>query len=177
MKSRDQVLLEEAYQSILLNKERSQMLSENPEFIADTYLRDKYDYELFIGDAHGAVLVFNKPGVIQSHIDVLRQLVKKNSLDKKTYELLEINDPNFEIVGSPIALDTNYSGVILPKQKDVDGTYVSFWTERSYNRMKLFLADYVLKHYDGPHYYEYTDLDDPSERTTIVPIRKRQYVN
>jgi len=152
---------------------KSRILLENPEFVANTYLRDKYDYELFIGDANGAVLVFNKPGVIQSHSDLLHQLVKKNSLDKKTYKLLEINDPNFEVAGSPIALDTNYSGVILPKQKDVDGTYVSFWTERSYNRMKLFLADYVLEHYEGPYYYEYTDLDDPSERSTIVPIRKR----
>ena len=152
---------------------KSRVLLENPEFVADTYLRDKYDYELFMGDEHGAVLTFNQPGVIQSHSDMLHHLAKKNFLDKKTYELLEINDPNFEVVGNPIALDSNYSGVILPKQKDVDGTYISFWTERSFNRMKLFLADYAQEHYDGPYYYEYTDLDDPSERSTVVPLKKR----
>ena len=151
----------------------SRILLENPEFVADTYLRDKYDYELFMGDEHGAVLAFNQPGTLQSHSDLLHYLAKKNFLDKKTYELSEIKDPNFEIVGNPIKLDMNYSGAILPKQKDVDGTYISFWTERSYQRMKLFLMDYVEKHYDGPFYYEYTDLDDPRERSTIVPVRKR----
>jgi hypothetical protein len=37
MKPRDQVLLEEAYQSILLNKGNPRLLTENPEFIADSH--------------------------------------------------------------------------------------------------------------------------------------------
>ena len=149
------------------------LLRENPEFVADQYARDNYNFEFFLGDENGALITFNEPGLFASHSDVLRYLITNEYLDKKTYELFEVKDSKFNIVGNPATIDMNYSGIILPKQKDVDGTYISFWTERSFNRMKLFLLDYAEQHYDGPFYYEYTDLDDPSERSSVVPARKR----
>ena len=154
---------------------KTRILLETPEFVADKYVRDEYNFLFFLGDENGAILTFNEPGVFASHSHVLRYLVKNEHLDKKTYELADsvTEDPNLEMVGHPIAIDMNYSGIILPRQRNVDGTYISFWTERSFNRMKLFLLKYAEQHCDGPFYYEYTDLDDPSQRTSVVPVQKR----
>lgn len=152
------------------------LLRENPEFVADHYPRDNYGFQFFLGDENGALITkitFNEPRLFTSHSDILRYLKEKEYLDKKTYELFEVKDSKFETVGNPATIDMNYSGIILPKQKDVDGTYISFWTERSFKRMKIFLLDYAEQHYDGPFYYEYTDLDDPNERSSVVPARKR----
>lgn len=152
--NKDQKLLEEAYKQV--------RLFESPEIVGDLYDRTKYDFEFFLGDAHGTLIKEYVP-TIESHAHVLRKLKQAKAIDKD-YKL------NFEnvlkavdsVLGEPIEVDFNYSGIILPKQRDVDATYISFWTEKAYEseggKLAQMLLSYAKKNFEGPFKFEVTEM-------------------
>lgn len=153
MKRKDQELLEEAYKLVCL--------LESPDIVIGKYDRTNYYFDFFIGDENGTIIKRNTPE-IKSHAIVLGFLKKNKALDIQTYEIVPENVMKVadEILGEPKKVNTHYSGIILPKQKDVDATYISYWTKQCYESG---VADLLLKYakgkYEGPYNIEVTDWD------------------
>lgn len=152
--NKDQKLLEEAYKQV--------RLFESPEVVGDLYDRTKYDFEFFIGDAHGTLIKEYVP-TMESHAHVLRKLKQVKAIDKDyKIDFENVLKAVDSVLGEPVELDFNYSGIILPKQRDVDATYISFWTEKAYqsNEGKLakMLLDYAKKNFKGPFKFEVTEM-------------------
>lgn len=140
----------------------SRYLIESPEVVADIYDRDNYDFEFFLGDEEGALVVPNEINRFASHSDIVRYLVMSDFMDRKTYQLKEMDKFPYEVAGNPKIIDMNYSGTILPKQishsketKGVDKTYISFWTKEGYLALKDIMLDYCKSaRFNGPMEYE-----------------------
>jgi hypothetical protein len=142
---------------------KSRYILESPEVVADIYERDNYDFEFFLGDEEGALVVPNEITKFASHSDIVRYLVMNDFMDRKTYELKNLDSFPYDVAGEPKIIDLNYSGIILPSQishsketKDVKKTYISFWTKEGVNALQAdVLLDYCKKMgYDGPIEYE-----------------------
>jgi hypothetical protein len=164
--NRDQKLLEEAYNQV--------RLFESPEVVGDIYDRTKYDFEFFLGDAHGTLIKEYIP-TIETHAHFLRKLKQVDAIDED-YNIVHKNvlEAADNILGKPICVDFNYSGIILPKQQDVDATYISFWTEEAYNsndgKLAQMLLSYAKKNFKGPFKFEITEMSRFGE--TSSKIRK-----
>ncbi len=154
MKNKDQILLERAYNRI--------KLFESPEIIDNKYDRRNYNFEFFLGDENGTLIKQYIP-TIESHAHVLRKLKQKGVIDKEYNLILDhVLQAVDKVLGSPTKIDFNFSGIILPKQRDVDATYISFWTEHAYEGNngllpKLLLA-YTKKKFKGPFKFEVTEV-------------------
>lgn len=123
-------------------------LTEDPDKVAGRFFRRNYQFTLFIGDQYGALL--KEGNSTMTHGDIIRSLIACGSIEKRAVggvsSYVIIKDTGYELVGNPTQLSANYSGIILPKQGDVDATYVSYWTNVSIPS----LNHYVKSRYDGP---------------------------
>jgi hypothetical protein len=162
--NRDHKLLEEAYRQV--------RLFESPEIVGDLYDRTKYDFEFFLGDQNGTLIKEYVP-VIESHAHFLHKLKQEKAIDKDYNivfkNVLKVAD---NVLGEPIKVDFNYSGIILPKQKDVDATYISFWKEKAYEghegKLAKILLDYCKKNFKGPFKVEVTEMSRFGEASSEV---------
>lgn len=153
MRGKDQLLLEEAYKLVCL--------TESPDIVIGKYDRTNYSFDFFIGDENGTLIKGNTPE-IKSHAIVLGFLKKHKALDIQTYEIVPENIMKVadEVLGPLKKVNTFYSGIILPKQDDVDATYISFWTRQGYESpVKDLLLKYAKSKYKGPYSIEITDWD------------------
>lgn len=154
------------------------LLLETPDKVAGKWEREDYNFELFIGDENGVFLTIHEPHMT-SHADFLRALRDFEVIDPKTYKVLDtsawIHDFGGEILGNPQKVNTFFSGIILPKQKDVDGTYVAIWSENVWKSSPIYrklLIEYVLESYLGPYYWDVPiDMSD-SDQSKIIPFKK-----
>lgn len=150
-------------------------LLESPEYINSVYDRTMYDFIYFIGDSDGVFLAPYNTGR-ESHSYVLKELRNRGIIDK-TYSVVYPIENNSDIVvlGNPKIIDFNYSGVILPKQEDVDYTYISHWTKESFLKTNDIILSYVKKHMPSPYAAEYvkkgTQLDDDGPKTEVVKLK------
>jgi hypothetical protein len=152
MRGKDQLLLEEAYRLICL--------IESPDIVIGKYDRSNYSFDFFIGDENGTLIKKNTPE-IKSHANILGSMKTNKALDIKTYEIVPDNIMKVadEVLGPLKKVNTLYSGIILPKQDDVDATYISFWTRQGYESpVKDLLLKYAKSKYEGPYSIEITDL-------------------
>lgn len=78
-------------------------------------------------------------------------------------------------MGNPKIIDFNYSGIILPKQEDIDSTYISYWTKESFLKLNDIILPYVKKNMPRPYAMEYvkkgTQLDSDGPKTEVVRIK------
>lgn len=148
---------------------------ESPEFINSVYDRTMYDFIYFIGDSDGVFLAPYNTGR-ESHSYVFKELRNRGIIDK-TYSVVYPIENNSDIVvlGNPKIIDFNYSGVILPKQEDVDYTYISHWTKESFLKTNDIILPYVKKHMPPPYAAEYvkkgTQLDDDGPKTEVIKLK------
>jgi hypothetical protein len=169
MTTRDSLLLEQAYKFVKL-------LTETPEIINNKYDRNNYYFEYFMGDKNG-VLIHEFIPTIESHAFFLKKLKTRKVIDDN-YNIIypDIKKEVDSILGKPASVDFNFSGVILPKQKDVDSTYISFWTKacfESNNRLvSKLLLNYAKRKFNGPFVYEITKSKEQGEfQNKIIRIK------
>ena len=166
---RDSLLLEQAYQFVRL-------LIETPEIVNNKYNRNNYHFEYFMGDKNG-VLIHEFIPTIESHAFFLRKLKTRKVIDDDYHIIYPSIKKEVDcILGKPIVVDFNFSGIILPKQNDVDATYISFWTKacfESNNRMiSKLLLDYAKRKFNGPFAYEITKSKEEGEfQNKIIRIK------
>jgi hypothetical protein len=150
-------------------------LLESPEYVNSVYDRTMYDFVYFIGDSDGVFLApYNTER--ESHSYVFKELRKRGIIDN-TYSVVYPIENNSDIVvlGNPKIIDFNYSGIILPKQEDVDSTYISYWTKESFLKLNDIILPYVKKHMSAPYAMEYvkkgTQLDDDGPKTEVIRVK------
>jgi hypothetical protein len=104
-------------------------LLESPEYVNSVYDRTMYDFVYFVGDSDGVFLApYNTER--ESHSYVFKELRKRGIIDNTYSVVYPIeNNSDIAVLGNPKIIDFNYSGIILQKQKDVDSTYISYWTK------------------------------------------------
>jgi hypothetical protein len=143
----------------------SLLLKEDPDRVAKKWNREDYDYEIFIGDEKGVFLSLADE-TLSGHVDLIRSLKDTGTINPKNYEVLDaeawIDKGQGEILGNPQSINSNFSGIILPKQKDIDGTYIAVWSEKywksSPNYQKI-LLDYTKETYPGPYFWDIVNDD------------------
>lgn len=152
-------------------------LLETPDKVAGKWEREDYHFEFFIGDENGVFLTIHEPHMT-SHADFIRALRNFHVIDPKTYKVVDasawIHEGDGEILGNPQRINTDFSGVILPKQKDVDGTYVAVWSEKVWKSSPIYkklLIEYVLETYPSPYFWDVTN-DMTDSKSKIIPFRK-----
>jgi hypothetical protein len=120
-------------------------LYECPEKIANKFRRYDYKFDLFIGDSEG-VLVTDFPweikGSMESHGDLLSFLASHGVVDRD-HRITGKECEHVTILGKPKMVHYLYSGVVLPKQEDVDGTYLCFWTSNAFDYLHQLLLHSV----------------------------------
>ena len=162
MKSSDQKLLEQLYIEQVL------ILTENPDIVGDRYDRNDKKYNsfwFFIGDENGYFLRKNVRGTKDSHGNALKDLVLDKVISRKPpYGVIDKEskvtqmrwikkgfEQNRKIIGEPKSVNYKYAGIIMPKQSDMEGTYISLWEEAPL-QTKAFrdLVDFCRKSFEGP---------------------------
>ena len=161
----EQRLLEEQYKIV-------KFLAESPDVVADVYDRRQYDFYLFLGDENGC-LIKHANKQINSH-PLLLKMLKQNEAIDDNYNIVfaKAKEQTDSIVGSPIKVNFNYSGIILPKQNDVDSTYISFWTEQSYKDNLKDLLPYCKDNFQPPFAFEITDIQAQKTRSKVIRTDK-----
>jgi hypothetical protein len=150
-------------------------LLESPEYIDGVYDRTMYDFIYFIGDSEGVFLAPYNTGR-ESHSYVFRELRQRGIINKNYNVVYPIeNNDDIEVLGNPQKIDFNYSGVILPKQEDIDSTYISYWTKESFLKLNDIILPYVKKNMPSPYAMEYVkkeiQLDDDGPKTEVIRIK------
>jgi hypothetical protein len=148
---------------------------ESPEYINSVYDRTMYDFIYFIGDSEGVFLAPYNTGR-ESHSYVFKELRNRGIIDKNYNVVYPIeNNEDIVVLGNPKIIDFNYSGVILPKQEDVDSTYISYWTKESFLKLNDIILLYVKKTMPSPYVAEYvkkgTQLDDDGPKTEVIKLK------
>ena len=164
--NKDQILLEQAYNQV--------KLIESPEIIDNKYDRRDYEFEFFLGDENGTLIKEYIP-TIESHAHILRKLKQEDVIDKEYNLILDhVLKAVDKVLGSPSKIDFNYSGIILPKQRDVDATYISFWTEKAYKSnngmLSNLLLTYTKKRFRGPFKFEVTEVSSRGKSFSEVYV-------
>ncbi len=150
-------------------------LLESTEYINGIYDRTMYDFIYFLGDSQGVFLAPYNTGR-ESHSYFFKELRQRGIIDKSYSVVYPIeNNDDIEVLGNPKIIDFNYSGVILPKQEDVDSTYISHWTKESYLKINDIILTYVKKNMPPPYDIEYvkkgTQLDLDGPKTEVIRVK------
>lgn len=150
-------------------------LLESPEYIAGVYDRTMYDFIYFLGDSEGVFLAPYNTGR-ESHSYLFKELRNRGIIDKEYKVVYPIeNNSDIVVLGNPKIIDFTYSGVILPRQEDVDSTYISHWTKESYLKLNKITLPYVKQHMQSPYAIEYvkkgTQLDDDGPKTEVIRLK------
>jgi hypothetical protein len=165
----------------------SSLLKENPDTVANVYNRNEPEYNnfiFFIGDENGSFLKKrDKNKREETHSFVIKDLKDLGIiLPEKHYKVSE--DPKVlqlwkeqegcDILGSPQYISTEHSGIIMPKQSDMDGTYISFWHFEDYSPDSSALKqlfDYTKKNFPRPYFIDkappFSEWQSPSK---VVPL-------
>jgi hypothetical protein len=165
----------------------SSILKENPDVVANVYdrLDSRYmNFIFFIGDEKGSFLKKrDKNKREETHSFVLKDLKNLGILlpKERTEEHYKVSeDPKIlqlwkklegcEILGKPQIISTKHSGIIMPKQSDMDGTYISFWHYEDYSSDSLALKqlfDYTKKNFPSPYFIDkappFSEWQSPSK--------------
>ena len=133
--------------------------------IGGQYDRSDYEFLLFIGDKEGCVVV-SSCDKFTHHFDIVRFLVVNKFVKKTKSKYVLVADesaihPLF-LIGPCQSIDVVYSGVILPKQEGVNGSYISFWYKEGIDlgQLSRLLITYVKDLYAGPYFIETASRDD-----------------
>jgi len=154
-------------------KECHKMLTENPDTIVGLDKREypRHEYldgsTLFISDKQLNGFFYANLKDIASHSLLLREIVIKKNADGF---VKEFRKPNSRI------LDFEYSGVAIPKQKDMDHSYVSIWNLNSDSKYVELLTDFaIFLKMETPVYLESLNntiaLSKQSEAKHIILLR------
>lgn len=136
------------------------VITEDPDKVAGRFRRWDHSFFLFIGDQTGTfVTKGTRYGDGATHGHLLRLLRASGKVvrpDPATGESYRVVDDaplpdGVTMVGSPSCVSPAFSGVIMPKQDGVDGSYVSYWTKQAELRV---LNQYVIDNFPGPHFVE-----------------------
>ena len=178
------------FSNFVQDKQILRYLKESPDVVNDKYHRRNYNFDLFLGDSEGIIIVPKKDFEFDTHADIIRYFFETGLADKKTKKLkmfqglrklknlLTANYLKMKVIDSPKSISLAYMGIILPKQngkrvaegkkpyKDVDGTYISFWDKKGSTEgiSCQLLKDYCKKHYSAPYFLEVME----SEFTSTV---------
>ena len=168
----------------------SSILKENPDMVANVYdrLDSRYmNFIFFIGDENGSFLKKrDKNEREETHSFVLKSLkdlgiILPKERPSDVYKLSEDpevlglwNGKEREILGNPQTISTKHSGIIMPKQSNMDGTYISFWHYNDYPEDSTALKQlfsYTKKNFPGPYFIDkappFSDWQSPSK---VVPL-------
>lgn len=180
------------FNSFVQTKQLLSFLKEGPDVVNDKYFRGNYDFDLFLGDSEGIIIVPKKEFEFDTHADIIRYFFQTGLADKKTKKLkmfqglrklknlLTANHLKMKVIGNPKSISMAYMGIILPKQegkqreegkpyKDVDGTYISFWDKKGSTEgiSCELLKDYCRKHYSSPYFLEVMESEVTSKISTF----------
>lgn len=180
------------FNSFVQTKQLLSFLKESPDVVNDKYFRGNYDFDLFLGDSEGIIIVPKKEFEFDTHADIIRYFFETGLADKKTKKLkmfqglrklknlLTANHLKMKVIGNPKSISLAYMGIILPKQKgkqrgegkpykDVDGTYISFWDKKGSTEgiSCELLKDYCKKHYSSPYFLEVMESEVTSKISTF----------
>ena len=97
----------------------------------------------------------------------MRKLVKAGTLDRDGYVINEDPVDFADKVGHPERMDFQHSGVIMPKQKGVDGTYISCWTKMAENSM---VNGWAKANCPPPYFIERNPDEDMFGNFTVSPL-------
>jgi hypothetical protein len=150
-------------------------LLESPEYIAGVYDRRDYNFIYFLGDSEGTFLApYNSSR--ESHSFLFKELKSRGIIDKNYSVVYPLeNNSDIVVLGTPKIIDFTYSGVILPKQDNIDSTYISHWTKESYLKINDIILAYVKKNMPAPYAIEYvkkgTQLDLDGPKTEVIRVK------
>lgn len=158
---------------ILFDSLVSSILKENPDMVANVYdrLDSRYmNFIFFIGDENGSFLKKrDKNEREETHSFVLKALkdlgiILPRERPGEAYKLSEDAEvlglwsgEGRKILGNPQTISTKHSGIIMPKQSNMDGTYISFWHYDDYPEDSLALKQlfsYTKKNFSGPYFID-----------------------
>jgi len=168
---------------ILFDSLVSSILKENPDVVADVYNRNHPDYTdfvFFIGDENGSFLKKHDTSLNydETHSFIVSSLRTLKVIEPKDpYRVLDASlwtGGTKEVLGNPQRISTKYSGIIMPKQSDMNGTYISFWYYNEYPKncpaLKQ-LFSYTKKNFRGPYFIDKappsSEWESPS---TVTPL-------
>jgi uncharacterized protein Usg len=155
--------------------------------VANVYdrLDSRYmNFIFFIGDENGSFLKKrDKNEREETHSFVIKDLKDlgiilpekhyKVSEDPKVLQLWK-EQKSCDILGNPQYISTEHSGIIMPKQSDMDGTYISFWHYEDYSSDSPALKqlfNYTQKNFSGPYFIDkappFSKWQTPSK---VIPL-------
>ena len=131
---------------------KEEVLVENPEFIAGKFRREDFEGYLFIANKDISGLIYSNLNETQTHSELYRAF-KHNTTPGKVKSIGDISyDSSFP--------QFDNSGVLLPKQPYLDGTYISLWTDRQedIDELKPLIKELInITKAEGPYFLELTD--------------------
>lgn len=146
------------------------ILTEDPDVIAGKYKRNAYITHAFMGDEHGAVI---NPAVRRNaHTLLLAELHKKGAiaLQKGVFLLDILKIPKrYFVCGQPKKLNYKYSGVILPKQTKIDGSYISLWGPSCSGGAQA-VIEWTRQYCAAPFYLEQPEPSDDMFGKFVVSV-------
>ena len=153
-------------EACIKNREYYQLLTENPDCVVGLnkkkFPRHIYNENtiIFISDKNGEGVFYGYLSEFPSHGPLIREILVNKNKDAK----VQI----FGKVSSRI-LDTRRSGIVMPKQKDTDNSYVSIWGDKTDATMNDTLHNFAhFLNIEPPVYLEFIDgafNDDKFEST------------
>jgi hypothetical protein len=161
----------------------SSILKESPDVVADVYDRTVNDYShfiFFIGDENGSFLKKSNPSPwgTETHSFIVANLKEEGIIiPQSPYSVLDSSlwtGEGRELLGNPRRISTKHSGIIMPQQSDMNGTYISFWYYNEYPKncpaLKQ-LFNYTKKNFPGPYFIDKAaPLAAEDVRSTVVPL-------
>lgn len=130
-----------------------QILTENPDCVIGInkkkFPRHIYNENtiIFISDKNGEGVFYGHLSDFSSHALLVREILVNKNKDAKVQIFGNVNSR---------ILDTRKSGIVMPKQKNVDNSYISIWGDKTDATLNDMLRDFVyFLHIEPPVYLEF----------------------